>query len=171
MRVSATVPTRIDLAGGTLDVYPLYLFEGGGLTVNAAVDVRGYVTVEERSDEQIHIRSEDTGTEVDFASLDRMTVGGALDLVKRTLRYYRPRRGVNVTLRCEAPRGSGLGASMSGRILLCSSMAGFAIPPRIVPFPPYSLFSSISTPMQSGVANNTIGEVMSFTTNTLPLMM
>jgi hypothetical protein len=33
MRVSATAPTRVDLAGGTLDVYPLYLFEGGGLTV------------------------------------------------------------------------------------------------------------------------------------------
>ena len=68
MKVSATVPMRIDLAGGTLDVYPLYLFENGGLTVNAAISIRGRVTVEERADACIHIRSEDTGAEEAFAS-------------------------------------------------------------------------------------------------------
>jgi len=72
MRVSATVPTRIDLAGGTLDVYPLYLFEDGGLTVNAAISVYGQVTVEERPDPQIHIRSEDSGAEETFTSLEEM---------------------------------------------------------------------------------------------------
>ena len=63
MKVSVTVPTRIDLAGGTLDVYPLYLFEDGGLTLNAAISVYGHVTVEERADARIHIRSKDAGAE------------------------------------------------------------------------------------------------------------
>lgn len=111
MQVSATVPTRIDLAGGTLDVYPLYLFEDGGLTVNAAISVYCHVTAEERPDARIHIRSEDTGMEETFARLDEMQMGSSLDLVKKALRFYRPRRGLNVTLRSEAPRGSGLGAS------------------------------------------------------------
>jgi len=31
--VQATAPSRIDLAGGTLDIYPLYLFEEGGITI------------------------------------------------------------------------------------------------------------------------------------------
>jgi len=126
MRVSATVPTRIDLAGGTLDVYPLYLFEGGGLTVNAAVNVYGHVTVEERQDAQIHIRSEDTGLKATFASLSEMSMGGPLDLVKRALGFYcrqsNPHRGLNVTLRSEAPHGSGLGASSALLMALSSAL-------------------------------------------------
>ena len=115
MKVSATVPTRIDLAGGTLDVYPLFLFEGGGLTVNAAVNIYGHVTVEERDGAEIRIRSEDNCVEETFTSLSDMSMGGDLDLVKKALRFYRrhsdPHRGLSVTLRSEAPRGSGLGAS------------------------------------------------------------
>jgi len=122
MKVSATVPTRIDLAGGTLDVYPLYLFEDGGLTVNAAINIYGHVTVEERPDAQIHIHSKDTGAEETFASLTEMPMGGELDLAKRALRFYRPRRGLNVTLRSEAPRGSGLGASSALLMALSSAL-------------------------------------------------
>ncbi|MCD6302412.1 MAG: hypothetical protein J7M15_02675 [Anaerolineae bacterium] len=45
MKITVTVPTRIDLAGGTLDVYPLYLFEGGGLTLNAAIDIMAQASI------------------------------------------------------------------------------------------------------------------------------
>jgi D-glycero-alpha-D-manno-heptose-7-phosphate kinase len=38
--VDATAPTRVDLAGGTLDIWPLYLFHPGAVTVNAAIDRR-----------------------------------------------------------------------------------------------------------------------------------
>jgi D-glycero-alpha-D-manno-heptose-7-phosphate kinase len=126
MKVSAVVPMRIDLAGSTLDVYPLYLFEGGGLTVNAAVDIYGRVTVEERSDAGIYIHSQDTGAEVMFPGLADMTLGGELDLVKKALHFYcrqdDPRRGLNVTLHSEAPRGSGLGASSALLMALSSAL-------------------------------------------------
>jgi len=122
MKVSTIVPTRIDLAGGTLDVYPLYLFEDGGLTINAAISIYGHVTVEERPDARIHIRSEDTGAEAAFASLAEMPMGGDLDLVKRALRFYRPHCGLNVTLYSEAPRGSGLGASSALLMALSSAL-------------------------------------------------
>lgn len=111
MNVSVTVPTRVDLAGGTLDVYPLYLFEDGGLTVNAAIDVCVHVSVEERDDPQIAIRSEDMGEEEEIASLAAMEPGGKLDLIKKALRYYRPRSGLNIITRSETPPGSGLGTS------------------------------------------------------------
>jgi len=121
LKISVTVPCRIDLAGGTLDVYPLYLFENGGLTVNAAIDVFGRVVVEERDDAEIHIRSADLGQEEAFSDLDEMesSMGGDLDLVKKALRFYRRRsdgtvpsgRGLNVSISAEAPRGSGLGTS------------------------------------------------------------
>lgn len=127
MKASVTAPTRIDLAGGTLDVYPLYLFEDGGLTVNAAINVYGHVTVEERPDDtRIHIRCEDTGIEETFASLTAMPMGGHLDLAKKALRFYHRqsdlRHGLNVTTRSEAPRGSGLGASSALLMALSSAL-------------------------------------------------
>jgi len=122
LKISATVPMRIDLAGGTLDVYPLYLFEDGGLTVNAAVNIYGHVTVEERSDSRITIRSEDIGTEETCASLAHMPPGGDLDLAKRALRFYQPHHGLNIVLRSEAPRGSGLGASSALLMALSSAL-------------------------------------------------
>ena len=39
------VPNRVDIAGGTLDIYPLYLLIGDAMTVNAAVAVRSEVAV------------------------------------------------------------------------------------------------------------------------------
>ena len=36
-RIVARAPTRIDLAGGTLDIWPLYLFHPGAVTVNCAI--------------------------------------------------------------------------------------------------------------------------------------
>ena len=128
MKVTVTVPTRIDLAGGTLDVYPLYLFEDGGLTVNAAIDVYGHVTVEERADAQIHIEAKDTGVKEAFSDLDAMQVqmGGPLDLVKKAIRFYcahhHSQRGLNVTLSCDAPHGSGLGASSALLMALSSAL-------------------------------------------------
>ena len=42
----ATAPTRIDLAGGTLDIWPVYLFHPGAVTVNVAIDRRAWCRVE-----------------------------------------------------------------------------------------------------------------------------
>ena len=36
----ATAPARIDLAGGTLDLWPLYVLHPGSVTVNVAIDLR-----------------------------------------------------------------------------------------------------------------------------------
>lgn len=122
MTVRARVPMRIDLAGGTLDVYPLYLFLDGGLTLNAAINVHGHVTVETRTDHRIYLCSEDGGAEEEHPSLDDMELGGSLDLVKRALRYYSPTTGVNVMVRSEAPHGSGLGASSALLMALSSCL-------------------------------------------------
>ena len=87
MKITARVPMRIDLAGGTLDVYPLYIFEGGGLTVNAAIDVMASATVETRADSRIRIRSLDLDHVEEIPSLNAMDYGAPLDLVRRALAY------------------------------------------------------------------------------------
>jgi D-glycero-alpha-D-manno-heptose-7-phosphate kinase len=111
MQVTATVPMRIDFAGSTLDVYPLYLFEGGGLTLNAAINVMATASLETRTDQRIVISSTDLGIYEEIESLDKIVCGGRLDLVKRALCYFRPETGLNITIHSEAPAGSGLGAS------------------------------------------------------------
>ncbi|MBN1399507.1 MAG: hypothetical protein JXA74_01645 [Anaerolineae bacterium] len=122
MRVTATVPMRVDFAGGTLDVYPLYIFEGGGLTVNAAVDILAHVRVETRYDALISITSEDLQAREVIPTSGDLTFGGPLDLAKRALAYYRPERGLDMTLRSEAPQGSGIGASSALLMALSSCL-------------------------------------------------
>jgi len=111
MKITASAPMRVDLAGGTLDVYPLYIFEDGGLTVNAAIDIMATSTIETRHDSRIHLHSEDLGITEEYPGLEEMAAGGPLELVRRALRYYRPKTGLDITIRSDAPRGSGLGAS------------------------------------------------------------
>ena len=65
MRIETSAPTRIDLAGGTIDIWPLYLFHPGALTINAAISVRARARVESRDDLRIVLRSEDTGVTVE----------------------------------------------------------------------------------------------------------
>jgi D-glycero-alpha-D-manno-heptose-7-phosphate kinase len=121
MVVEATAPTRIDLAGGTLDIYPLYLFEEGGITVNMAIDVASRVRLATRGDARVRIRSLDTGAELEAASVEALPLGGPLDLIARLIRFYRPATGLDVETESRAPKGSGLGASSS--LLIATSSA------------------------------------------------
>lgn len=111
MQLTVSVPMRVDFAGGTLDVYPLYVFEGGGLTVNAAVDIRATVLVNTRDDTRLILRSTDLGLHEEIPSLAELRPGGPLDLIRRALAYYQPEMGLEITVKSEAPRGSGIGAS------------------------------------------------------------
>lgn len=122
MIVEATAPCRIDLAGGTLDIYPLYLFEEGGITVNMAVDLASEVRLSTRTDNRIRIRSLDTETDLAAESIDALPLGGPLDLIARLLRFYRPVTGLDVETRNRAPKGSGLGASSSLLIALSGAL-------------------------------------------------
>jgi len=122
MIIEATAPNRIDLAGGTLDLYPLYLFEEYGITVNAAIDLGSWVRLEERADRGIDICSVDTEAGLSAKSVEELALGGELDLLARVVRFYRPRVGLNITTRNKAPRGSGLGSSSSLLIALSGAL-------------------------------------------------
>ena len=65
MRITTSAPTRIDLAGGTIDIWPLYLFHEGAQTINAAISLRAHAALDPRADGRIVIRSEDTGAVVE----------------------------------------------------------------------------------------------------------
>src|SRR6266481_4239435 len=46
MIIESKAPTRVDFAGGTLDIWPLYLFHPGAVTVNAAISLYASCVIE-----------------------------------------------------------------------------------------------------------------------------
>jgi D-glycero-alpha-D-manno-heptose-7-phosphate kinase len=63
--IETSAPTRIDLAGGTIDIWPLYLFHPGAQTINVAISLRARARLESRQDSRIVIHSRDTETTVE----------------------------------------------------------------------------------------------------------
>ena len=61
-------PCRVDLAGGTLDLWPLYLFHPGSVTVNFAIEILTTCRVSPQPGTRIVLRSLDTDREEQFAS-------------------------------------------------------------------------------------------------------
>lgn len=122
MIIEATTPNRVDLAGGTLDIFPIYLFEEGSVTVNMAVTLTSEVRIETRDDARIVIRALDVGTVVEADNLDALSDELRLDLICRAVRFYRPRMGVNIETHNNVRKGSGLGASSSLLIALSGAL-------------------------------------------------
>ena len=128
MKITAQAPNRIDLAGGTLDIYPLYVFLEGGYTLNAAIDLYSRVELTPRADDAFHFRSIDMDTQLEL-SREALLSGAADDSLFRLLieivRFYLPTTGLNVITHNQAPKGSGLGASSALLIALSGALNQF----------------------------------------------
>ena len=102
------VPVRIDFAGGTLDLWPIYAMLGGCLTVNAAVDL--WITLEVvRTGPGHRISSRDLEIDLAFEAWPTQPPAD-LSWVWRTLDAS-GRPPARVALHSPVPQGSGLGAS------------------------------------------------------------
>jgi D-glycero-alpha-D-manno-heptose-7-phosphate kinase len=132
VRITASAPTRIDLAGGTIDIWPLYLFHHGAQTLNAAISLRAHVSVEARDDHQIEILSEDTGRQVKVDHAAELRDDDTLALLGR-LAYAYNLCGVTVRTRGESPAGAGIAGSSALNVAVCGALArwtGAAIQPE-----------------------------------------
>src|SRR5216684_5904721 len=74
VRIESRAPTRIDLAGGTLDIWPLYLFHEGAVTVNCAITRYASCVIQTaaESSRRIVLVSRDTRRRESFASLEAL---------------------------------------------------------------------------------------------------
>lgn len=110
--VVASAPTRVDLAGGTLDIWPLSVLVPDAVTVNLAIELRARVEVRPRRDGAVAIVSLDRGYRLKRrAPLDSRRVAGPLSLLLRLVAAFGAGRPLTLTTRCEAPAGAGLGGS------------------------------------------------------------
>ena len=118
LRIKSSSPTRIDLAGGTLDIWPLHLFFDNPPTLNAAIDLYATVEITTRKDKRIVLTSRDLGLSENFSSLGALPDKHPLELIVRTLKFYAPQTGLEISTDCQAPQGSGIGGSSALNIAL-----------------------------------------------------
>jgi len=120
--IHASAPARVDLAGGTLDIWPLcHLLSRPAVTVNVAIDRRAEAWVEEREDGWVEIHSEDRreSVRVPAARLGH----DRLPIATRLVAWFGAGRGLSIRMRSAVPPGSGLGGSSTLAVALAAALA------------------------------------------------
>jgi D-glycero-alpha-D-manno-heptose-7-phosphate kinase len=123
VRIDSSAPTRIDLAGGTYDIWPLYLLHERAQTINAALSLRAHTTLCSRRDYRILIVSEDTGEHVEAAEPAALGVD-RLPLVARLVRHFGA-RGLEVHTRSDSPVGAGIAGSSAMAVSVAAALAAW----------------------------------------------
>lgn len=108
-------PTRVDLAGGTLDLWPLYNFVNGATTVNVAIDIYTEAILTPLSGSIIELKSSDINLEKTYKNLKDCLEDSdpRLSLLQAQIRFWKPQAGFRLETRSESPIGGGLGGSSS----------------------------------------------------------
>jgi len=118
----ASAPSRVDLAGGTLDLWPLHVLHPGSVTVNVAIDLRARCRVRRR-DGAFRVSVPDLGYErtavrpSDLLADPRGALAGA---VLEGLEISEPR---DIELSSDVPYGSGLGGSSALTVAMSAALA------------------------------------------------
>jgi D-glycero-alpha-D-manno-heptose-7-phosphate kinase len=120
--ILTSAPTRIDLAGGTIDIWPLYLFHPGAQTINAAISLRAQARIDERSDDRVVIRSEDTGVMVEAERWNDLRGEPRLRLLSLIAHFFEA-RGITLTTSSESPAGAGIAGSSALNVAVCAAFA------------------------------------------------
>lgn len=113
MIIESSAPTRVDLAGGTIDIWPLYLFHQGASTVNFATSLRAKCRIETRDDGQIVLESRDRkmAFETTLEALEDLLREERLELISKLVYFFKPTTGFHLVAESLAPAGAGLGGS------------------------------------------------------------
>lgn len=113
MIIQSSAPTRVDLAGGTIDIPPLFLFHEGAATVNFAVSLLAKCRIETRDDERIVLESVDRGVsfETTVDRIGELKDEPRLELLSKLVYFFKPDTGFHMITESEAPAGAGLAGS------------------------------------------------------------
>src|SRR5579863_1870869 len=127
MRIIAEAPCRVDLAGGTLDIWPLYLFHPGAVTVNFAINLFTRCWIEGLDSPEIRLHSSDLKAAESYRSLADLDRAGrvCLPLAACLLRFFRPSSGLTLKTDSESPAGAGIAGSSALMIAAASALNRF----------------------------------------------
>ena len=125
--VTAHAPCRVDLAGGTLDIWPLYLFHPVAVTVNFAVNILTRCRIAPHSGREIRLKSIDTGKQDRFASWEELCSAPRANhpLAASLVRFFAPEGGFILETNSESPAGAGISGSSALMIATTAALAAY----------------------------------------------
>ena len=125
--IVAKAPCRADLAGGTIDLWPLYLFHTGAMTLNFAVNIQTTCRIVPLKGRGIHLRSLDMKREEHFSSFDEVRAAKKfrLPITGRLLQFFAPKEGALIETDSESPAGAGISGSSALMIATTAALARF----------------------------------------------
>lgn len=125
--ITAQAPCRVDLAGGTIDLWPLYLFHPGALTLNFAVNILTECRITPLRGKRIELRSLDTRRHEVFSSFDALMRARnyRLPLPARVIQFFAPKEGFLIETNSESPAGAGISGSSALMIAATAALARF----------------------------------------------
>lgn len=119
MKITAKAPTRIDLCGGTLDIWPLSVMFAPAISVNAATSLYATVTAAKSGKKGAIIHAPHLGTVITY---DPATPEKKKTLFHRALDFI-PAEGWHFEADCLSPAGAGLGGSSALLIAFLKTLA------------------------------------------------
>ena len=113
MIIESSAPPRVDLEGGTIDIWPLYLFHPGATTVNFALSQHARCRIETNDDGRIVLESRDrkVAFETHLSAIEDLLQEERLELVSKLVHFFKPTTGFHLVAEANVPAGAGLGGS------------------------------------------------------------
>ena len=117
----------MDLAGGTLDLWPLYLFHPGAVTLNFAVNILTRCKITRLTDDKIRLKSLDTKVEEEFRNFQELCSARKFKhpLAAHLARFFAPDGGFEVETHSESPAGAGISGSSALMIATTAALARY----------------------------------------------
>lgn len=124
-KIQVKAPTRVDLAGGTLDLWPLYCFLTKPYTINLAIDIYTRCEIEERNDKKILVSIPNLNFEKEYLNLAQALEANdeAVSILRPHFQYWKPEKGFRIQTQSDSPIGGGLGGSSSLTISIIHAFA------------------------------------------------
>ncbi len=141
LKISSRAPVRVDLAGGTVDIWPIHLFLEDPLTINAGIDLFAEASLtasipkNKKVSPTLRWIAEDQNAELQatWADLEKgvehVHPPQGLKLHVELLRYFfKNQKPVELEIRTRAksPAGAGLGGSSALSVALIGVLASWA---------------------------------------------
>jgi D-glycero-alpha-D-manno-heptose-7-phosphate kinase len=137
--IESSAPTRVDLAGGTIDIPPLFLFHEGAATVNFALSLLAKCRIVTRDDDRIVLESRDRGVsfETSVSEIGSLKDEPRLELLSKLVYFFKPETGFNMITESFVPAGAGLAGSSTLNIACIGALNALVgdryAPDRFIP--------------------------------------
>jgi D-glycero-alpha-D-manno-heptose-7-phosphate kinase len=125
VHIRASAPTRIDLAGGTLDIWPIYLFHQNAQTLNAAISLRAHAEILPRTDGKVRLESIDADKSLEVSSWQELEQLDGLPLLARLGHFFQA-KSLTLRTRGQSPAGAGIAGSSAMNVAVCGALARWA---------------------------------------------